>query len=310
VTRQELRAKLIAGSTAEVFASMRAIGAAERDSRIRHPDHLAARFVGRGLRLTALSKVPGLRGLMRRASEHISPGAYYYELGRGRHMDAILAAELARGLDQLVILGAGFDSRAYRFEASLRGTRVFEVDHPTIAVLKRERVEQIFGGLPGHVTYAAIDFDTQELASALDLIGYSDSARTLFIWSGVSGYLTTEGVESVLSVVARGAPGSSIVFDYWFREAIEGNGSYYGIREASERVERMGEPYRFGIQEGQTGPFLESLGLELVEDVGPAELESRYLVRSDGTVHGRPCGFLSIAYARVPERPRPSDDSS
>jgi O-methyltransferase involved in polyketide biosynthesis len=104
----------LAASTAEGAAALRAAGARERDERIRGTDHLAARFVSGGLRLTAIVKVPLLRGVAPRLAERVLPGSYWFEIARVRHMDAVLRKELEAGARQLVILGAGFDTRAHR----------------------------------------------------------------------------------------------------------------------------------------------------------------------------------------------------
>jgi methyltransferase (TIGR00027 family) len=250
--------------------------------------------------LTVLVKVPALRSVARRAAERMSPGAYYYELARVKHIDSVLVDELRAGLDQLVILGAGFDTRAYRLAEQLVAVRVFEVDHPVTAALKKRRVIRVLGGLPQHVTYLAVDLEHQDLASALVSAGYDPQLRTLFIWSGVSFYLSAEAVGEVLAFVrASSPPGSSLVFDYHYQGFTDRSRDYYGSMQARQRVEDLGEPCIFGIDEGAVAALLEHHGLELVSDFGPAELEGRYLVGGDGRVAGHPFGFVSIAHARV-----------
>jgi methyltransferase (TIGR00027 family) len=293
-----------ARNTAEAFASLRAAGSSVRDEEVRNPDHLASRFIALGPRLTTLVKVPALRPLARRTAERVSPGAYYYELARVKHIDRVLSDELDSGIGQLVILGAGFDTRAYRFADRLSSTRVFELDHPVTAALKQARVRKVFGALPEHVTYISADLEAEDLSAALERAGYEPGARTLFIWSGVSFYLSAEAVESVLAFVQSGSgPGSSIVFDYHYRGFTDGTRDYYGGTEGRRRVEELGEPCIFGIEEGGVSMLLSRHGLELISDLGPAELERRYLTRSDGSLDGRPFGFISIAHARSPWHP-------
>jgi methyltransferase (TIGR00027 family) len=155
--------------------------------------------------------------------------------------------------------------------------------------------------VPGHVTYVCSDLEREDLGFALERAGYRGAARTLFIWSGVSFYLSAEAVDSVLVFVRRrSGPVSSIVFDYHYKGFTDGTGDYYGGREGRRRVEELGEPCVFGIEEGELPVLLERHELELVSDVGPGELERRYLIRSDGTLDGRPFGFISLAHARVP----------
>jgi methyltransferase (TIGR00027 family) len=290
-----------ARNTAEAFASLRAAGSSVRDERVRNPDYLASRFIALGPRLTTLVKVPALRPLARRAAERMSPGAYYYELARVKHIDGVLSEALDSQLEQLVILGAGFDTRAYRLADRLHSTRVFELDHPVTAALKQARARKVFGVLPEHVTYVAADLEREDLQEVLSRAGYRSDAKTLFVWSGVSFYLTPEAVDSVLAFVrAHSAPDSSIVFDYHYQGFTDGTRDYYGAAEGRRRVEELGEPCIFGIEEGALATLLQRHGLEPISDLGPAELERRYLIRSDGSLDGRPFGFISIAHARVP----------
>jgi methyltransferase (TIGR00027 family) len=288
-----------AASTAEAAAAIRAAGTTERDSTLRGPDDLAARFVGNHAKLTALVKVPLLRRLAPRLAERLVPGSFWFELARVKHMDALLRAEIAAGARQLVILGAGFDTRAHRFAEQLADVVTFEVDHPITAALKRARVEEVFGRLPAHVRYVELDFNRGDLGAALRAAGYCADLRTFVIWSGVTAYLEPLGVDAVLRWFAGTAPDSSIVFDYAFREAVDGDDSFHGAAPLRHRVAEGGEPLKFGIPQGAAAGFLAERGLELVSDLPPEELRARYLVRSDGRLAGRPYGFVSIAHARV-----------
>jgi methyltransferase (TIGR00027 family) len=305
VPRTGVGARRAAQSTAEAFASLRAAGARERDPRVRSRDHLAERLLRFSPRLSAIAKVPLLRGLTARVAEWVAPGAYFYELARVKHIDGLLEEEMASHPRQLVILGAGFDSRAYRFEELLRDVRVFEVDRPATSALKRRRVAAVLGGLPSHVSYVEADFDTDDLATKLAEAGYDPDARTMFVWSGVSMFLTARGVDALLEFVREhAAAGSSIAFDYHYAAFIEQRRrDFHGGEQARRRAAGMGEPFVFGIEEGEVGRFLEERGFVLESDVGPAELERRYLVRTDGRLRGRPLGFISIAYARLPASP-------
>jgi methyltransferase (TIGR00027 family) len=285
-----------AASTAEGAALLRAAGTHEPDPRVRNPDWMAARFVDWGLRLPALVKVPGLRRLVPRFVESQVPGAYYFETARTHHLDA-LVRQAADGLAQLVLLGAGYDSRPYRMADELRDARVFEVDLPGLSARKREKVRSIVGEPPANVTYVEIDFTTQDLAERLSAHGHERDARTLYVWSGVAPYLPEDAVREVLAFVGS-QPRAAIAFDYVFREVVEGDDAYYGAPELLARLHRMGEPMRSGIPRGATAAYLAGLGLELEEDLGPREAIERYLIRSDGSVYGRPYGFGGFALAR------------
>jgi len=113
--------------TSELVAYARAAGCLEGDPGIRSPDYMAKDFLGPVLRFALLS---GLPWVMKWSYEKIVPGVYLYHLARVRAFDNILSDELSRGIKQVVVLGAGLDSRPYRFADRLSGVRVFEVDHP------------------------------------------------------------------------------------------------------------------------------------------------------------------------------------
>lgn len=291
----------LALSTAEAAAALRAAGAAARDELVRGPDRLAARFVECAPRLTAMVKIPMLRRLAPRVAETLLPGSYWFEMARVKHMDGVLRKEVAAGAQQVVILGAGFDSRAYRFASRLEGIPTFEVDHPVTASVKRARVRRIFGALPPHVRYVDVDLNVNgQLQDRLPAAGYRSELRTLVIWSGVTPYIPAEGVDAVLRwLVTSAAPGSSIVFDYAYREAVEGSAFFYGAPQLRQRVAEAGEPLRFGVARGGMAAFVAGRGLQLLSDLGPEQLEQRYLVRRE-RLAGRPYGFVAIAHARVP----------
>src|SRR5262249_53525719 len=142
----------IASNTAETQAALRAVGAAERDPALRNPDWMAARLVTAQPRLTALAKLPGVRRLLPRLSQRLAPGAYHYETARVKHIDAVLEGEVRTGVDQLVILGAGYDSRPYRFAEALRDVSVFEVDLAPMSAIKRRKMARLLSSPPSHVT--------------------------------------------------------------------------------------------------------------------------------------------------------------
>ena len=292
----EDQGSVLARSTAEGAAALRAAGATVADPEVRNPDYLAPKFIAPGLKGTAIVKVPLLRRLAPRIFETILPGGMWFETARTRHMDAVLRAEVEAGAHQVVILGAGLDSRAYRLRDELATASVFEVDHPVTAAVKRERLEAVFGGRPDHVAYVEIDLDREDLAERLAESGFNPAARTIVLWSGVVPYLEEEGVAASLRWFASGTgPGSAICFDYLWQEVVDGDDSYYGAKQLRQRVEAGGEPFRFGIPRGRTAEFVEQFGLVLEEDLGPEDAQERILHGA-----GRPYGFGGMALVRRP----------
>ncbi|MBI2855689.1 MAG: SAM-dependent methyltransferase [Chloroflexi bacterium] len=285
-------------STAEGVAALRAAGAREKDERVRNPDYLAVKFLG--LKFYLLSQFPPLVEMVLRSVQKRLPGAYYFHIARTKHIDSVLKERLEEGIDQLVILGAGYDSRPYQFRDLLEGVKVFEVDHPGTQARKRKGVIKLLGSLPHWVTFVPVDFNVERLESKLPPSGYDPSKKTFFIWEGVSMYISPEAVNETLAFVRdRSAPGSSIILEYIYRSVVEGTCDYYGAREAAKYVAKSSESYVFGIEEGTAKEFLGQRGLELVSDFGPEQMEKTYLIKEDGTLHGRVHAYSSVAFATV-----------
>jgi methyltransferase (TIGR00027 family) len=228
---------------------------------------------------------------------------FRYVTARTGYIDDCLAARLADGFEQLVILGAGFDTRAYRFSQLKGRVRVFEVDHPATQAVKRDRVEKMLGSLPGHVTFVPVDFERETLAPRLSESGYDSGAKTHFIWEGVTTYLTDEAVDETLAFVAGNSPeGSTIVFTYPYRSSRDG-AVFDGTRRWQLKyLDWKGEPPIFGIERGTVGEFLADRGFALREDLSGAALAARYVpaAAGDGSAHS----YNAIAWAAVDPRAR------
>lgn len=284
------------GSSAEKIAMLRAFGALEHDPAVRNPDSLAgplvadSRMYRLGLRL-ASARAP--RAFGRWAFERVSPGSYWVEIARVKHFDAILLAEVAAGVRQVVVLGAGFDSRAYRFAHELSGVRVIEVDHPITAARKRQRVEALLGALPEQVTYLAVDLTREDLASALATAGFEADAPVLVLWIGVSMYLSAPVVAGVLSWVGERSPGSSIGFDYVEQGFFEDERLFGAPRRARFLIGLSGERLAYGLDPPAVPGLLGEHGLELRSHLGPEEMEL-YLRRRSGRLAGRPRHFRFV----------------
>ena len=284
-------------STAQLATLARAVASFEADPRIRVSDHLATEFLSPGLARLARSRL--LRRVAIRLYQRKLPGAYPYTIARTRHIDMVLRQELENDSRQVVILGAGYDSRAYRFHDAFPTAHFFEVDFPATSARKVARVAAVLGGLPAHVSYAPVDLTVDSLDSSLAMVGYDPGQRTLFIWEGVTMYLTASAVDDTLAFVAgQSGTGSSIIFDYVFRSILAGDSTLYGAAEAVRLVRKRGEPFRFGIEPGEVASFLRERDLECVSALGPADLERIYLSRSDGTLFGRAVGYWAIAHGR------------
>jgi methyltransferase (TIGR00027 family) len=262
-----------ASHTAELAALARAAAHLEPPE-IQAHDHLARRFVGAPLRLLLL---PIVRPVAMRAYARRVPGAYGYVIARTHRIDEFVRQELEAGATQLVVLGAGYDSRAYRFGDLLAGKAAFEVDAPATLQRKREKVAAILGAPPSHVRYVPVDFDRETLEAPLGAAGYDPAQRTVFVWESVTFYITAQAVEQVLRRVAASGRQTAIIFDYLFRSVLEGGARPWGAAETLAFVERKGEPFTFGLDERSVEGFLARFGLRMDSNLLPDDLEARYL---------------------------------
>jgi len=204
------------------------------------------------------------------------PGVNGFLMARDRYIDDVLQNYLKEDLQQLVILGAGYDSRAYRFDLPGR-VNTFEVDHPITQADKLQKVQQVFGRIPAHVTYVAVDFNTQTQSERLLASGFDPNLISLFIWQGVTMYLTPEGVDATLAfVVKNAAPGSAVVFDYVYQAVLDGAQKQNEITNMRRYRFMTGEGLTFSIPEGIVGAFLQQRGFQSVKDVNAEALKAAY----------------------------------
>jgi methyltransferase (TIGR00027 family) len=284
--------------TAEVVCAYRGIAAQHPDPKLRNPDYLAGKFCSRPGNLP--TDYAGARQMIDISGA--SYAAYFMINVRTHYIDAALRRAAADGATQVVILGAGYDSRAYRFRESHPQLRFFEVDLPTTSAKKRERLVEVFGAVPDYVRYAPIDFDRQTLEEVLSPLGYDPKQRTFFVLEGVTMYVTEAGNGATLDFIRRhSAPGSRVVFDYLLRPVIEGRyQGYWAADFIAFMVAQRGEPYVTGWTPPEAAAFAKKHGLVVVDDVGDQELTKRHNLGSDGKPDGRLLNWQRFLEAAVP----------
>lgn len=306
-------------------AAGRALGAREPDPSIRNPDYLAERLLGPEERAMVAEQpvVQALEKDFAEARQNIEAlSSAIMMIIRTRFIEERLEQAIRDGVPQVVILGAGFDTRAYRLTDLLKNARVFEVDQPSTQEYKKRRVREAGIEVPSNLTYVAVDFRHDKLGDVLSAAGYDSKQKTFFIWEGVTMYLPEAAVEETLRWVAAQAPGSTIIFDFVgamlvkFMATADLSQFPEAAQKAFERIRKLtaGEPWIFGLPDTSEREFLGKLGLEVREllPVGGPESMKRYLTRSDGTAYieipppqqqrQAQRGGYCLAEAVVPER--------
>jgi methyltransferase (TIGR00027 family) len=238
-------------------------------------DPLAKYFLGPKYGLLSKSQLLTRIGLWN--AEREVPGAYGYNVARCRYVDDYLKERIEDEIRQLVIMGAGYDTRAYRFTQLKGRVKVFEIDHLDTQRAKREKIKEIFGSLPDHVVYVPVDFNKEKLAEKLPQSGYATNLKTLFIWEGVTMYITAQAVDETLSFVANNSgAGSSIIFDYIYKSLLDGTSELEEAKKVRRAHERRGEPNKFGIEEGSIEAFLKDRGFCQVRNITCADFKNLY----------------------------------
>jgi methyltransferase (TIGR00027 family) len=251
-------------------------------------------FLGAGAR-AALAAYRATGWLGRRAEKR-APGLAAFVVTRHRQIDDWLVQALEGTVAQVVVLGAGYDTRAYRFAKELRGRPIFELDFPSTQQRKRELVAQHARKLPDvDVRHVPIDFQTDRLDEALLAAGFQPGARAFVVWEGVSMYLTREAVKSTLHAL-RAVAGldSELAMDWWFLiDDPSAVGTAY--RASASLLHLLGEPVTLSMHPEDVSAFLEREGYELLELVDAHGLEARY-VRDERNVY--PASYVTLCRTR------------
>jgi len=281
----------------------RALETLESEPVVRDP--FAVRFLPRELRFALqAARVPALRRLLVRYADRRAPGARTSAIARTAAIDAYLRDALeghmpdegkrdARApVRQVVLLGAGFDCRAHRFADELTNARVFEVDRAPTQAVKRKHVPA------SSVVYVPSDFLRDDLFDKLGAAGWS-GIPTLFVWEGVTNYLTEDAVLAVLRTIAERSPGSTIVFTYIHRGVLDRPADFVGGPRIVANVKALGEPWTFGLLPEQVAAFVDRAGLVLKHDEGANDYRRRFLGHADPGY-----AFYRLAVAEAPLVPR------
>jgi|SRR5271166_6384082 len=238
-------------------------------------DDLAELFLPASLRwLVAATRWAPARRLMIRGSEFTGPGLWVNMACRKHFIDDKLK-EALDDIDAVVILGAGLDTRAYRLTRQVK-IPVFEVDQPVNIAMKAKTVRRVLGELPLSVRLVALDFEQDDLLTALAEHGYRTDYRAFFVCEGVTQYLTEGGVRRTLEGLRAAAPGSRLVFTYVHRDFIDGS-ERYGTRTLYRNTRQRHQLWQFGLQPDEVAGFIADYGWRLVEQAGPDEFVQRYV---------------------------------
>ncbi len=203
---------------------------------------------------------------------------------RTRFAEDALASAVERGVQQLVVLGAGLDTYAYRNAIGER-LRVFEVDHPATQAWKRHRLAEVAIPIPPALTFAPVDFERETLADGLAAVGFNPALQTFFTWLGVVPYLTEQAVYSTLDFIAHLPGGAHVVFDYANPAASGPERDHFTVAHEAlaARVASIGEAFKSQFETEILHVRLGALGFREIEDLGPGLIRKRYFENRGGS---------------------------
>ena len=218
---------------------------------------------------------------------------------RSRVVEEELARVKKNGIQQLVVLGAGLDSTAYRRTDLTEGLQVFEVDHPSTQAWKRERLEAAKISIPDNLTFVSFDFEQQTLEQALKAGGIRFDVPTFFTWLGVHMYLTDEAVKSTLGVLGKFPKVSEIVMDFISPSyVLDGEIAENSVEQLAKVVSEMGEPLKSEYYEHELEALLNMVGFNEVKFLNAGWLVENYL-GGNKAAFDMPDAATSILYAVV-----------
>ena len=252
-----------ASGTAMWCVLMRALSAAETREGIKGGDYLAEIFLPDNQR--ELLKTPAQREW---AVRQQPPGMYAYIIARTFYFDHIVERALQENIPQIVLLGTGYDSRAYRFQKMAKETRFFELDTLPTLQHKKELLQKANIPIPKNVIFVPIDFNKDTFEEVFFKAGYDKNKKTLFIWEGVTEYLDSKAIDTTLRFVKASSPaGSTVCFDY--------EAPSYGLEmDELTRLQELdafwkqnfpNEPSEWTIEAGGINSFLSERGYEVID---------------------------------------------
>lgn len=282
--------------TAAYTCFSRGCATRERDLRFRGPDNMAE------LLFPPLAKIILNITPLRRLFLHtmVPPGIYEYVLARTKVMDDAFLEALDVPFEQIILLGAGFDTRALRFTKNNHGTKIFELDAPSTQQPKIKIFQKRRLNIPPELVFVPIDFNRENIFDVLSNAGFQSAKKCLFLWEGVTMYLRPQAVDDTLEFIRlHSTSGSRVVFDYIDASVLRKENRLYGEKEIFDSISKTGEIWTFGMEQEEVEPFLNRRGFNIIDLYTPADLERKYLKREDGTLFGHINGTHCIVNACV-----------
>jgi methyltransferase (TIGR00027 family) len=285
-----------ASKTAQYMALFRALETRRNKRNRLFTDPYAIHFLDRRLQtISKLSSLPFVHNTISSIIQKKIPGAYSSGLARTKYIDDLLEQTVKNGIQQVIILGAGFDTRALRLSC-LRNIPVIEIDHPDTAQLKINKLKKINVPLPRHVRFLQIDFNKQSLFDLLNQHQVDFSLLTTIIWEGVTHYLSKEAIKATFEVLKKFAAGSAVIFTYVNKQVLDNPSSFFAAEKLLQDLTDIEERWTFGFDPATLPSYLTHFNFQLLQDKGAAEYRQLYTPERNKLNKGYE--FYRVAFAQ------------
>lgn len=271
--------------TAMLIASLRALACYEEDTLIHGTDYMAELFLPDDKKIPL--KTEEYRTIIKSA---IPEGLYEYVIARTKYFDELFSQYLNLEVPQIVLLGAGYDTRPYRFADQIKDSKIYEVDTLATQKVKRQILKDSALKIHPNVLYITADFEQDKWFQGLCNAGFQTSLKTLYIWEGVTFYLTPKSVDSTLRLlVQQSITGSILSFDY---QHIDNEATLIDTGLKDESI-------KFGLNAQECDNYLNSRGYSVIEKLTSEEMCNRYLMMVNGKRFGNVKSIMNIVTAQV-----------
>ena len=266
-----------ASRTAQYMAFFRALESTRPEGKRLFYDPYAIIFLDNKLRRAVqYSPIALVRKYLRWKIHKELPGGFTSGVARTKYIDDLLKASINKGVQQVIILGAGYDTRALRLDF-LQNIPVIEIDHPNTAKRKLGALQSELGKLPANVRFYQIDFNEQSLDDLAQARHIDMSIRTAFIWEGVTNYLSDQAVDGTFKFFSRFASGSSLIFTYVHQQVFDDPGSFYGAQKLLNDLAELEETWTFGFDPEELKEYCRKFNCTLEADKGAVEYREDYM---------------------------------
>lgn len=261
--------------TAQYMALFRALESQRNDKLFSDP--YASYFLENKLKFAVgLYKYPIAQKYIDRIIQSKIPGAFSSGIARTKYIDDLLLSTINSGVKQVIILGAGFDTRALRLDF-LQSIPVIEIDHPNTSNFKAGVYKNHLKTLPERIHFYQIDFNKQSLDELGALHHFDFTIPTTVIWEGVTNYLTADAVKKTFLFISKFAKNSHVIFTYIHEGILKNPSSFLGGEKLLKDLNNLEEKWTFGFEPSELQDYLNQFDMKLVEDLGAAKYRERYL---------------------------------